>query len=70
MAGRLVLRTWERAKRVHTAMLSRGFNGKFHFRRALRFGLAETVFAVGWGAFFITARIVDIPTIFGKILGG
>ena len=66
MLGQLLLRTLERAQRVHRAMLCRGFSGEFHSLRRLRIGRAELFFTGGWSAFFVLLRIVNLPQLFGS----
>ncbi len=66
--GHLLLRTWERAQRIHMAMLCRGFHGEFHFRRPLKFGTSEAVFLLGWGAFFTLCRFINIPDFLGGVI--
>ncbi len=67
IVGNLLLRTWDRAQRIHTAMLCRGFRGEFHFRRPLGMGVPEAVFMTGWTAFFILCRTIDIPAFIGRL---
>jgi cobalt/nickel transport system permease protein len=67
IVGNLLLRTWDRAQRIHTAMLCRGFRGEFHFRRPLGMGVTEAVFMGGWTAFFILCRTIDSPAFIGRI---
>jgi len=69
MIGHLLLRTWMRAERIHMAMLGRGFSGVFHTRRQFCFGVRETVFCLGWGLFFITARLVPVAHLLGTLVG-
>ena len=66
--GHLLLRTWERAQRIHTAMLCRGFRGEFHFTRPLKAGKREAVFIFGWVSFFILCRTINIPAFLGGII--
>jgi cobalt/nickel transport system permease protein len=61
MVGQWLLRTLDRAQRVHLAMLCRGFDGEIRLNRSLRLGLKEILFVAGWSAFFIAARLYDIP---------
>ncbi|WP_298266649.1 cobalt ECF transporter T component CbiQ [Geobacter sp.] len=68
LVGHLLLRTWERAERVHRAMLSRGFDGRFHVRRPFRFGVVETLFTLGWSAFFVFCRLVNVPDLLGSLV--
>ena len=66
--GHLLLRTWDRAQRIHTAMLCRGFRGEFHFMRPLKAGKREVVFIFGWMAFFILCRTINVPAFLGAII--
>ena len=70
IAGTLLLRTWDRAQRIHMAMLCRGFRGEFHFRRPCRIGKAEVVFLACWTSFFALCRMVDIPALMGRFISG
>ena len=66
LVGQLLLRTLERAQRIHRAMLCRGFTGEFRTLRRLHFGRKELVFTCGWSAFFILLRLVNLPQLFGS----
>jgi cobalt/nickel transport system permease protein len=66
--GRLLLRTLDRAERIHRAMACRGFSGAIHTTRRLRFGGADLLFLVGWSALFVLFRFVDIPNVIGTLL--
>ena len=70
LVGHLLLRTWERAERIHLAMLARGFNGELHTRRQGRFGGRELVFLAGWSALFIFLRFNNLPQLLGRLLTG
>lgn len=70
LAGHLLLRTWQRAERIHTAMLSRGFVGRFHSHRQSRFGVSELGFLLGWSTLFIALRIFDISGALGALVTG
>ncbi len=70
LVGHLLLRTWERAERIHRAMLSRGFTGEFHPRRPCRFGVREILFILGWTALFLLFRLENIPRILGRLVTG
>ncbi len=70
LIGHLLLRTWDRARRVHTAMLSRGFHGEFYARRPLSLKAYDVVFCLAWLSLFIIFRLYDVPSIIGKILTG
>jgi cobalt/nickel transport system permease protein len=71
MVGHLLLRTWDRAERIHMAMLARGFCGEFHTTRAQsRFGRDEIVFMAGWMTLFIFLRIYNAPQLLGSLFTG
>lgn len=70
LVGHLLLRTWQRAERIHTAMLVRGFVGKFHSHRHSSFGVPELCFVLGWSALFISLRTFDIPAALGALVTG
>jgi len=65
LIGQLLLRTMDRAQRIHLAMLCRGFNGEIHLGRRLQIGLPEVTFTLGWSLLFILFRLVNIPRLLG-----
>lgn len=67
LTGHLVLRTWQRAERIHAAMLARGFTGRFHAHRQSRFGAQELRFLFGWSLLIISLRIFDISGTIGAL---
>jgi cobalt/nickel transport system permease protein len=70
LTGHLLLRTWQRAERVHISMLSRGFDGRFHSNRQTTFGRQEITFVAGWSIFLIILRAADITRFIGSLLVG
>nr|WP_246325487.1 cobalt ECF transporter T component CbiQ [Dissulfurirhabdus thermomarina] len=70
MAGRLLLRTLDRSGRLHMAMLARGFDGRVHAVRPLRFGPRDVAFLAGWTFFFAAARWVDLSAWLGRLATG
>ena len=71
MVGHLLLRTWDRAERIHMAMLARGFAGEFHTsRQKSHFGREELVFMGGWIALFILLRLFNAPQLLGGLVTG
>jgi cobalt/nickel transport system permease protein len=70
LVGHLLLRTWQQAARIHTAMLARGFVGHFHARRQPRFQIAELCYLLGWSSLFIALRLFDISETIGKMVTG
>lgn len=71
LLGCLLLRTLDRAGRIHQAMLCRGFQGQMPEPRPKgRFGAAEWRFCLTWSLFFLAVRIYDLPSLFGALAGG
>lgn len=70
LVGHLLLRTWQRAERIHSAMLARGFVGRFYAQRHTRFGWTELRFLFGWGTLFIALRMYDITGALGAFVTG
>ena len=71
LSGHLLLRTWERAEKIHMAMLARGFAGKVHStHRQSHFGQQELLFTVCWLAFFLLLRLENASQLLGRIFTG
>jgi cobalt/nickel transport system permease protein len=68
MFGHLLLRTWQRAERVHMAMLARGFSGVFHASRTTCFGAAEIRFVLVWSLLFIFLRLTNASQLLGSLI--
>ncbi len=65
MVGHLLLRTLDRAQRIHTAMSCRGFDGNIRIVRTFSIGFGEIVFISGWSIFFILMRIFNGSRLIG-----
>jgi cobalt/nickel transport system permease protein len=70
LLGQLLLRSLDRAQRIHAAMACRGFDGVLPFRRPRRFGAGDLAFAAGWIAFFALARTFDLAGWVGAAVAG
>lgn len=68
LVGHLILRTWQRAERIHMAMLARGFTGNFNTSHQPHFGSSEVRFVVVWSLLFIFLRRHNIPQLLGSLL--
>lgn len=68
--GNLLLRSWERAERVHTALLARGFRGIMPARPHATSGLVAWAFVLGWSAFFLGCRLFPLPRLLGALVYG
>jgi cobalt/nickel transport system permease protein len=70
LVSHLLLRTWQRAERIHMAMLARGFDGQFRTRQPSHFGQPEAVFILGWFSLFILLRLYNLPHLIGALITG
>ena len=70
LAGHLLLRAWDRARRIHVAMLSRGFTGHFPAHRTLAWKGRDLLFTLGWAALFAALRFWNLPALLGGLLMG
>ena len=70
MLGQVLLRTLERAQRIHVAMLCRGFDGEVRLRRPLRARLSDFAFIACWCAYFGLCRAANLPRLLGIAVHG
>lgn len=68
LVGTLLLRTLDRAQRIHMAMLCRGFDGKIRTMQQGHFGRAEIFYTLGGCTIFILLRSYNLPQLLGKLL--
>lgn len=61
--GSLFLRTYERAKRIHNAMLSRGFTGEIKMGKNISWGKGDYLFIITCVCLFIFLHFVDLSQI-------
>ena len=66
--GQLLLRTVDRARRIHLAMLSRGFDGEIRLARQYHIRVREVCFAVGCSSLFIVMRLYNMSILLGNVL--
>lgn len=70
MTGNLLLRTLERAQRIHVAMFCRGFTGEIRTMKSLRINRAEVVFVLLACAGFVLVRQYNLAHILGRLFMG
>ena len=70
LVGHLLLRSMDRAERVHRAMVARGFDGEVRLNETAQFGWPEVLFVSGWLAFFAVARAWNLADLGGRWLAG
>jgi cobalt/nickel transport system permease protein len=69
MIGHLLLRTMDRAQRIHLAMLCRGFDGEIHHTPSPKIRLSDLLYFLGWSGLFMLLRFCNLPAWLGKELG-
>jgi cobalt/nickel transport system permease protein len=70
LLAQLLLRTLDRAQRVHLAMRCRGFEGHMPVLRTMRFGLKEVRHMAVWLLLFALLRFYNLPTLLGQWITG
>lgn len=65
LLGHLLLRTLNRAQRIHSAMWCRGFDGNIRILKPLSFGPREYIFMTGWISSFVVFRLINFPVWLG-----
>lgn len=68
MVGQLLLRTLDRAQRIHLAMCCRGFDGHINMVRKMNFGVPEILFTAAWSLIFLMFRLYNIPVKLGSLI--
>jgi len=70
LLGQLLLRTIDRAQRIYGAMLCRGFDGEIRLIGRNKLVGIDIIYFLGWSAYFIVVRLVNIPQWLGRLLLG
>ena len=70
LLGNLLLRTIDRAQRIHMAMLSRSFSGEIRLIREFHIGRSEVLFTASALVSFTLLRIYNFPELLGLLLLG
>jgi cobalt/nickel transport system permease protein len=68
LVGQLLLRTLNRAERIHLAMRTRGFDGEIRLLTPLAFKARDALFVVVWSGLFVGGRLVNVSEVLGNAL--
>lgn len=68
LVGHLLLRTLDRAQRIHLAMRCRGFDGRIRTTKRLSPGIRDAAFTLGWSGAFVLMRFVNVPQALGRVV--
>ncbi len=66
LAGQWLLRSLQRAQRVHQAMLARGWRGAMPLPLQTQWQATDTRWLLGWALYFAAARSFDLPQVLGR----
>ncbi|MDD4565404.1 MAG: cobalt ECF transporter T component CbiQ [Eubacteriales bacterium] len=67
--GQLLLRSYDRAEKVYTAMKCRGFNGEYRFAAQEKMKAGDIMYGLLLCAFFLLLRRFNISVIIGSFFG-
>lgn len=70
LIGYLLLRTFNRAKRIYIAMVCRGFDGCVHIQNELKIKYYDVVVLICCICFFVFIRFFNISELFGTLIMG
>jgi cobalt/nickel transport system permease protein len=70
LLGQLLLRTLDRAQRIHLAMCCRGFDGHIRINRPMKLGFREIWFTFAWSLLFVCFRSYNTPLKIGELIAG
>lgn len=68
LLGNLLIRTIDRADRIHMAMLSRAFSGEIKVIRPLAFGRAEWLYLITAATTFLILRSGNLTELLGRLI--
>ncbi|MDH3347613.1 MAG: cobalt ECF transporter T component CbiQ [Desulfobulbaceae bacterium] len=67
LAGNLLLRTLDRANRIHMAMLCRGFDGEIRSLNTDKFNRSDYIFTITTCSLVVIFRLVNLPQFAGTL---
>lgn len=68
LIGQLLLRSMNRAERIHNAMVSRGFDGEIRIMRTMKMRPADYSYIILWCLFFFLCRTYNLPQGLGNLI--
>ncbi len=68
LIGQLLLRSMNRAERIHNAMVSRGFDGEIRIMRTMKMKPADYSYITLWCLFFFLCRNYNLPQALGNLI--
>lgn len=68
LIGQLLLRSLNRAERIHNAMISRGFDGEIRIMKTMKMRPADYSYMILWCMFFFLCRTYNLPQALGSLI--
>jgi cobalt/nickel transport system permease protein len=70
LPGHLLIKSYERAGRIYSAMQARGFDPENIIIEPTSFKISDLFYIAVWTGFFLLARMFNLPDTLGKIITG
>lgn len=70
LIGQLLLRSLNRAERIHNAMISRGFDGDIRIMKEMKMQWPDYSYIIIWCMFFFLCRLYNLPQALGSLIIG
>ena len=68
LIGQLLLRSLNRAERIHNAMIARGFDGEIRIMKTLKMQPLDYSYIIFWCLFFFLCRTNNLPQTLGNLI--
>jgi cobalt/nickel transport system permease protein len=68
LIGQLLLRSMNRAERIHNAMISRGFDGDIRIMKTMKMQWPDYSYMIIWCMFFLLCRLYNLPQALGSLI--
>lgn len=68
--GHILIRSFDKAQRVYSAMILRGFNGEYNTGKTIKFLFKDFLYVVIWIIIFLIIKFLNIPLLIGRIMIG
>lgn len=69
LLGQLLMRTYDRAQSIYSAMCMRGYSGEYYTAENI-LHINDCVYLILWTVFLFLIRIYNVPVILGSIMTG
>lgn len=70
LLGQVLIRTYDRAERIYSAMKLRGYNVEYKIKESDKLLLKDYIYLIFWIAFLLVVKFYNIPVLLGIIFTG